>query len=161
MAVSGLNGTRFLVIVMLGDSSPSRLQTLVPRLQEVLAALSTEPTQQAFRSATADIFGYFLRSTLRAGQLLGRLETPGPAALSRQCRQPSHFGNRRRHQRYRPVEYVALASASLSTNATCHERSHTPKPAMSTHGRDRTISRTITERALWRNARNVTKGSSI
>jgi hypothetical protein len=78
MAVSGLNGTRFLVIVMLGDSSPSRLQTLVPRLQEVLAALSTEPTQQAFRSATADIFGYFLRSTLRAGQLLGRLETPDP-----------------------------------------------------------------------------------
>ncbi len=68
---------RYLVIVELSDTAIERLQILVPRLQNILARLSTEPPQQAFRSVSADMFGYFIRSTLVAGQISARIESPG------------------------------------------------------------------------------------
>jgi hypothetical protein len=79
MASTNATGTRFLVIVMLGNTSVERLRTFVPALQRVLNATSTEaPTQEAFRSATADVFGYFIRSKLNASQVRARIDSPDP-----------------------------------------------------------------------------------
>ena len=79
MATSNAESTRFLVIVMLGDSSDQqRLRTLVPALQGALTKASTDRIEQAFRSPHADSFGYFIRSSLRATQIRARLETPDP-----------------------------------------------------------------------------------
>ncbi len=68
--------TRYLVILTLGDASPARLTSLVPSLTSLLKNLSTEPIEQAFRAAAADVFGYFLRSKLPAQQLVAQIQSP-------------------------------------------------------------------------------------
>ncbi len=67
---------RYLVIVSLSNTTPLRLQNLVPQLQDLLRGLSTEPIEQVFRSVNADVFGYLLRSKLVAGQVRAAIETP-------------------------------------------------------------------------------------
>lgn len=67
---------RYLVLLQLGNASPDRLKTVVPGLKSVLERLSTEPIEQAFRSATADIFGYFIRSKRNATQISATIESP-------------------------------------------------------------------------------------
>jgi hypothetical protein len=69
-------GARYLVIFSLGDASHARLTTLVPNLTSVLKGLSEAPIEQAFRSATADTFGYFIRSKLPARQLVSQIQSP-------------------------------------------------------------------------------------
>lgn len=69
-------GKQFLIVIQLGNTEVSRLQSLVPRLQEHLARISTEPVEQAFRSVTADLFGYVIRSRMVAGQIAASIETP-------------------------------------------------------------------------------------
>lgn len=72
------SGTRrYLVILSLKSTEPARLQTLVPTLKEVLSNVSTEPIEQVFRSVTADVFGFFIRSRLVAGQIVAAIESPG------------------------------------------------------------------------------------
>ncbi len=68
---------RYLVIISLSDTAPQRLRSLAPHLQDILARLSTEAIEIAFRSVTADMFGFFVRSTLAADQIIARLESPG------------------------------------------------------------------------------------
>ena len=75
------NTKRFLIVVSLGSTEPSRLVDLVPSLQKVLQSLSTETPEQAFRSATADIFGYFIRSRLTARQITSAIESPGRVSV--------------------------------------------------------------------------------
>ena len=72
------SGTRrYLVILSLKSTEPARLQTLVPTLKEVLSNVSTEPIEQVFRSVKADVFGFFIRSRLVAGQIVAAIESPG------------------------------------------------------------------------------------
>ena len=73
---------RYLVLVKLHDSSPAKLVKLVPRLQEQLSRLSKATPEQVFRSATADVFGYFISSTLKARQIVAAIESPGSSYLS-------------------------------------------------------------------------------
>lgn len=68
--------TRYHVIVKLSAADPLRLQKLVPALQAALDRISIAPVEQVFRSATADVFGYFIRSNLRAHQILAAIEAP-------------------------------------------------------------------------------------
>jgi len=42
--------------------------------------MSTEPIEQAFRSVTADMFGYFIRTKLVARQIAAAIESPGKQA---------------------------------------------------------------------------------
>jgi hypothetical protein len=69
-------GNRYLVILTLGDASRERLAILVPSLTGILKNISTEPIEQAFRAANADVFGYFLRSKLPARQLIAQIQSP-------------------------------------------------------------------------------------
>jgi len=69
-------GTRYLIVLTLGDAAPTRLQSLVPALQEILKSLSKTPSEQAFHSAARDVFGYFLVSALSAHQIKTRIEPP-------------------------------------------------------------------------------------
>ena len=69
--------TRYLVILNLKSTEPTRLQTLVPSLKEVLSNVSTEPIEQVFLSVTADVFGFFVRSRLVAGQIVAAIQSPG------------------------------------------------------------------------------------
>jgi hypothetical protein len=68
-------GTRYLIVLTLGDAVPTRLQTLVPDLQAILKDACTS-SELAFRSITRDVFGYFAASTLSAHQLKTKIETP-------------------------------------------------------------------------------------
>ena len=70
---------RYLVILSLKTTEPARLQALVPSLKEVLSSVSREPIEQVFRSVTADVFGFFIRSRLAAGQIVAAIESPGKA----------------------------------------------------------------------------------
>ena len=74
-------GTRYLVVLQLGNAQPERLAEVVQGTQSVLEQISTEPVELAFRSATADIFGYLLRTKFHAGQINGRLESPSKYAF--------------------------------------------------------------------------------
>lgn len=69
---------RYLVLVQMGESSPQRLQMVVPRLQETLQRISTAGTEQLFRSITADYFGYLIRSKMNAHQIAAAIESPSP-----------------------------------------------------------------------------------
>lgn len=69
-------GKQLLVVLQLGKTDVQRLQSLVPQLKKHLESLSTEPIEQVFRSAGADIFGYAIRSKLAAGQIAASIETP-------------------------------------------------------------------------------------
>ncbi len=72
------SGTRrYLVILNLKSTEPARLQTLVPSLKDVLSNVSTEPIEQVFRSVRADVFGFFIRSRLVAGQIVAAIQSPG------------------------------------------------------------------------------------
>jgi hypothetical protein len=68
-------GTRYLIVLTLADSSPKRLQTLVLDLQAVLKDASTS-SELAFHSITRDVFGYFAASTLSARELKIKIESP-------------------------------------------------------------------------------------
>lgn len=67
---------RYLVILHLNDSSVDRLRTLIPSLQKVLERISIAPTEQLFRSVTADVFGYLITSRLEPGQISAAIESP-------------------------------------------------------------------------------------
>jgi hypothetical protein len=69
-------GKQFLVVLQLGKADVQRLQSLVPKLKKHLESLSNEPIEQVFRSVSADIFGYAIRSKLAAGQIAASIETP-------------------------------------------------------------------------------------
>ncbi len=71
--------SRYLVVVQLIDTRPSRLSELVPRLQDQLTQLSKTPIEKVFRSATADLFGYFIKTNMKAVQISAALQSPGPA----------------------------------------------------------------------------------
>lgn len=77
-------GSRFLVVLRLGSTSPQRLTDLIPALQDTLQGLSTEPIEQAFRSATADVFGYFIRAKRYASQIYSAIQSPGLPAHERE-----------------------------------------------------------------------------
>ena len=68
---------RFLVILRMGSATQERLGEVVRPFQEMLQWMSTEPIEQTFRSVTADIFGYVLRSRLPVGVIRANLESPG------------------------------------------------------------------------------------
>ena len=70
---------RYLVILNLKSTEPARLQTLVPSLKAVLSNVSTEPIEQVFRSVTADVFGFFIRSRLVPRQIVAAIQSPGKA----------------------------------------------------------------------------------
>ena len=74
---------RFLVIISLGSTEPSRIAGLVPPLQTVLRSVSTETPEQAFRSVVADFFGYFIRSRLVARQIEAAIRSPGKESWQR------------------------------------------------------------------------------
>ena len=67
---------RYHVIIKLQAADPQRLVQIVPRLQAALERASVSNIEQVFRSATADIFGYFIQSKLSAQQVLVAIETP-------------------------------------------------------------------------------------
>jgi hypothetical protein len=89
-------GTRYLVILTLAGSSRNRLITLVPNLQNVLKGLSAEPIEQAFRSTTADTFGYFhpLNTSCSATCLSDPIAR-SHGTVSYQFRQPAYRSARR------------------------------------------------------------------
>lgn len=68
---------RYLVIVQLGQATVSHVSNLVPSLQAELGAMSKEPVELAFRSATADLFGFFVDTDLAPQQIRARIESPG------------------------------------------------------------------------------------
>lgn len=68
---------RYLVVAKLGSSNPERLIELVPAFQKALSKLSSVTIEQAIRSATADVFGYFIKSRLKAAQIVAAIESPG------------------------------------------------------------------------------------
>lgn len=68
---------RYLVILMLGDANIQRLAALVPWFQRSLNAIADGRIQLAFNSAARDEFGYFLRSRMKAHQMIERLRSPG------------------------------------------------------------------------------------
>ena len=68
---------RYLVILNLESTELARLQTLIPSLEAVLSNVSTEPIEQVFRSVTADVFGFFIRSRLVAPQIVAAIQSPG------------------------------------------------------------------------------------
>ena len=68
---------RYLVIIQLKDASTRRLQKIVPAIQSALARISSAPTESSFRSLGADSFGYFIKTTLRPGQVAERIVAPG------------------------------------------------------------------------------------
>ena len=72
----------FLVIFQLNNASHQRLATMIPRLTALLGRLSKEPIEQAFRSATADLFGYSIISNLNAAQIKAAIESPGGGLTS-------------------------------------------------------------------------------
>jgi hypothetical protein len=59
------------------------LAAVVPPLQSQLASVSTVAPEQVWRSATADVFGYFIKSSMNAGQISAALDKPAkiPAFL--------------------------------------------------------------------------------
>jgi hypothetical protein len=71
-----LEGIRYLVVLTLADAAPARLQSLVPAFQDILKSLSKGPSEQAFRSAARDVFGYFVISTLSVREIKTRIEAP-------------------------------------------------------------------------------------
>jgi hypothetical protein len=68
---------RYLVIIQLKDSTPRRLQKIIPALQVALARAASAPVESAFRSLGADSFGYFVKTTLRAAQIVEKIVAPG------------------------------------------------------------------------------------
>jgi hypothetical protein len=67
---------RFLVVVRLGDTSPRHLSAVVPPLQTQLASVSAVAPEQVWRSVNADVFGYFIKSSMNAGQISAALDKP-------------------------------------------------------------------------------------
>lgn len=71
---------KFLVIVSVNPATVERLKGIVPGLKSELERLSDAGIEEAFRSVTADIFGYVIRSKLKAGQIRAAIESPGPTS---------------------------------------------------------------------------------
>jgi hypothetical protein len=69
-------GTRYLIVLTLADAAPTRLQSLVPALQNSLKDVSRTQAELAFHSAARDVFGYFVVSTLSAQQIKAMIESP-------------------------------------------------------------------------------------
>lgn len=69
-------GNQFLVLLKISPCDYERLQVFTPALRELLARISTEPIELFFRSENYDVFGFFIRSKLRAGQILAAVESP-------------------------------------------------------------------------------------
>lgn len=71
---------RYLLIFQLADSTPQRLQIAIPRIQGAIKRLSAAGTEQLFRSAAGDVFGYLIRARadMNASQIGAALESPGP-----------------------------------------------------------------------------------
>ncbi len=67
---------RYQVIVKLDSSDLKRVSNLVPRLNSELSRIAQGPIELVFRSATADLFGYFVCSTLSASKILATMQTP-------------------------------------------------------------------------------------
>lgn len=74
--------SQFLVIFNLKNAKPPRLITMIPQLESLLKGLSKQPIEIAFRSATADIYGYGLVSEMNASQLKAAIESPGRSRFS-------------------------------------------------------------------------------
>lgn len=68
---------KYLVIIQLSDTKPARLASLIPSLQAGLTRISETAPELALRSATADYFGYFIKTKLRPGQIASELKLPG------------------------------------------------------------------------------------
>lgn len=49
---------------------------LVPALQKELASMSEAPPEQAFRSVTADMFGYFIKTKMVSRQIVAAIQSP-------------------------------------------------------------------------------------
>lgn len=79
---------RYLAIVLVTPATPERLVTLVPALVKILEEISVEPILQVFRSATADHFGYFLRSKLAAREIRALIESPDKDYFQRDRSKP-------------------------------------------------------------------------
>lgn len=79
---------RYLVVLRLGDTAAERLTILVPSLKAVLESLAVGPIEQAFRSVSADVFGYFVRSKLNSAQIHAAIQSPGPESWERHSRKP-------------------------------------------------------------------------
>jgi len=69
-------GKQFLVILSILPANPTRLSTLVPALKSVLEQISIEPIEQLFRSATADCFGFLIRSRMNPAQIIAIIQSP-------------------------------------------------------------------------------------
>lgn len=69
-------GKQYLIVIQLLKVTPERLADTVPKIQETLQSMSTEPVEFAFKSATADLFGFGLRSKRNPHQILTMLESP-------------------------------------------------------------------------------------
>lgn len=67
---------RFLVILSLFDTAPTRIQNVVPVLKRILERLSPDGYEQAFRSITADAFGYLIKTHLSVSQIRATIESP-------------------------------------------------------------------------------------
>lgn len=73
---------RYLIIFQLGKSNRERLRTLAPHLQNVLRSLTNQSAEPAFRSITADIFGYMIESSVDARTISNRIESPDSGSPS-------------------------------------------------------------------------------
>lgn len=64
------------MVIRLGDTSPRHLAAVVPPLQTQLASVSAVAPELVWRSVTADVFGYFVKSTLNAAQISAAIDKP-------------------------------------------------------------------------------------
>ncbi len=67
---------QYLVILHLGDASPSRLRGVVPAFKAALERLGIDAPEQAFRSSTGELFGYFMQSKLLPRQIASAIRSP-------------------------------------------------------------------------------------
>ena len=68
----------YLVVIELADTKVDRLKMLAPSLIDVLNSLSNTPSEQAFRSVNADLFGYFVKTKLVSRQISAAIQSPNP-----------------------------------------------------------------------------------
>lgn len=85
---------QFLVVVQLGNTSPERLQEVVPEVRLVLERLSSEPLEMAFRAVSADIFGFLVRATKVARQIEAALLRPSGIPRGGGFEPPSGLDNK-------------------------------------------------------------------
>jgi hypothetical protein len=74
---------RYIIILELGDYSVSRLQEFVPALLDAINELSSAPIEQVFRSLSADVMAYAVRTKLHAHQIRIELEAPARSVFKR------------------------------------------------------------------------------